>query len=569
MKKYIFVFYILFFSLFQSINAQVGIGTTSPDASAQLEVVATDKGVLLPRMTMAERNLIASPATSLLIFQTDNTPGYYYYNGSSWEKLTIDSNLTDDADWFEESTTTAPNTITDDIFTRGNVAIGKNTADYPLDILSTSTHTLNLTNQNSNNNDVYGIYNDLNNITGTGHKYGLYNMLAGNSNGSKTGSYTYIIGTGTGVKKGHRVDISCNNSTIQEGFTTVLGGTSDGGNNGFSALLTNTGTGLKKGMYLRLSGDNGGNIGVSTEITGDGATNKYGMKNTLSGTSDGAEYGIHNTLSTLGAGTHYGTYNSLGGAGTGIQVGTDNTISNSGDNIHYGTRNNLNGNGTGTKYGTHNTINSNAGGTHYGVYSEVLKTGSYSGYFLGNVAIGTTDANKYVLPSSDGTAGQMIQTDGSGTASWADSPTNFSMLSVHLNSVDFTTAGTNSWQTIPFNIEEFDTNNEFDTTSNKFTCISDGYYQIEAQFTTLGVNRIEEIGIGIYVESVLIAEQSYDHIGALTDESLDSNIANRQISKLVHLNAGDEVAIQIKDKNTAITVDGWSGKTFLTIHRVR
>jgi hypothetical protein len=35
-------------------------------------------------MTLAQRNTIPSPATGLLIFQIDSTPGFYYYNGSAW-----------------------------------------------------------------------------------------------------------------------------------------------------------------------------------------------------------------------------------------------------------------------------------------------------------------------------------------------------------------------------------------------------------------------------------------------------------------------------------------------------
>src|SRR5262244_4446708 len=61
-----------------------GIGTTTPDASSLLEIKSTSKGLLISRMTQTQRNAIASPATGLLIYQTDKTPGFYYYNGTAW-----------------------------------------------------------------------------------------------------------------------------------------------------------------------------------------------------------------------------------------------------------------------------------------------------------------------------------------------------------------------------------------------------------------------------------------------------------------------------------------------------
>jgi hypothetical protein len=52
-------------------KAQVGIGTTTPNANAALDVVSTSQGMLYPRMTTAQRNAIASPASGLTIFNTD------------------------------------------------------------------------------------------------------------------------------------------------------------------------------------------------------------------------------------------------------------------------------------------------------------------------------------------------------------------------------------------------------------------------------------------------------------------------------------------------------------------
>jgi hypothetical protein len=64
--------------------SQVGINTATPNASAALDVVSTTSGVLIPRMTQAQKTAIASPATGLLIYQTDATAGFYYYTGSAW-----------------------------------------------------------------------------------------------------------------------------------------------------------------------------------------------------------------------------------------------------------------------------------------------------------------------------------------------------------------------------------------------------------------------------------------------------------------------------------------------------
>jgi trimeric autotransporter adhesin len=64
----------------------IGIGTTAPNASALLELSSTSRGLLTPRMTQAQRNAIAAPAQGLLIFQTDGTRGFYYYEGG-WKQL--------------------------------------------------------------------------------------------------------------------------------------------------------------------------------------------------------------------------------------------------------------------------------------------------------------------------------------------------------------------------------------------------------------------------------------------------------------------------------------------------
>ena len=71
-----------------TLHAQVGIGTTTPNNSAQLDVQSTSKGLLLPRMTAAQRAAIQNPAQGLLVYQTDGSIGIYHFDGSNWRSLT-------------------------------------------------------------------------------------------------------------------------------------------------------------------------------------------------------------------------------------------------------------------------------------------------------------------------------------------------------------------------------------------------------------------------------------------------------------------------------------------------
>ena len=71
-------------STLNNTGTAIGIGTASPNASALVEIQSTTQGLLLPTMTLAQKTAITSPATGLLIFQTDGTAGFYYYSGTAW-----------------------------------------------------------------------------------------------------------------------------------------------------------------------------------------------------------------------------------------------------------------------------------------------------------------------------------------------------------------------------------------------------------------------------------------------------------------------------------------------------
>ncbi len=93
------LFIIFLGSLHQNIAAQVGIGTTSPDPSAILDINSTDQGLLIPRISLSDvtdtsLDGTTNAATGLLIWNTNAAVtggsgiGYYSFNGTGWQKLT-------------------------------------------------------------------------------------------------------------------------------------------------------------------------------------------------------------------------------------------------------------------------------------------------------------------------------------------------------------------------------------------------------------------------------------------------------------------------------------------------
>ena len=60
-----------------AVKTQVGIGTSSPAPSAALHIKSNNTGLLIPRMTEAERNAISAPAEGLMVYQTNSSAGIY------------------------------------------------------------------------------------------------------------------------------------------------------------------------------------------------------------------------------------------------------------------------------------------------------------------------------------------------------------------------------------------------------------------------------------------------------------------------------------------------------------
>ncbi len=109
MKKLLFfLLLIVFYS-----EAQTGIGTTTPNASAKLDIFADNKGFLPPRVALTATNVFApvtglsgstalATAAGLLVYNTTSSgnvlPGYYYWNGTLWIQISngliVDSSKT-------------------------------------------------------------------------------------------------------------------------------------------------------------------------------------------------------------------------------------------------------------------------------------------------------------------------------------------------------------------------------------------------------------------------------------------------------------------------------------------
>lgn len=223
MKKIIFFLFIV-----SNLNAQVGIGTTNPQA--EMDITSANNGLLIPRVSLinsTDATTIQSLTVSELVYHTGSTglasPGYYYWDGAQWVRLQtgVASN-----DWTllgNAGTNTSTNFIgttdnVDLIFRRNNIISGRlgfNNSIFGRGSFATGTGTANtvfganslISNTTGNTNTVLGFYNMLSNTTGfsnvaigytvlNSNTTGRYNIAAGTYSGdaNTTGSYNVALG---------------------------------------------------------------------------------------------------------------------------------------------------------------------------------------------------------------------------------------------------------------------------------------------------------------------------------------------------------------------------------------
>ncbi len=238
------------------IHAQnVGIGTATPHASAKLDVQSTTSGLLIPRMTSAQRTAIANPATGLLVYQLNGTTGFYYYNGTSWVQLGGG-----DGDW----TISGSNMYSG---VSGNVGIGITNPLAKLDVNSSMTGMYGTRFvYTASNQPFYGLYNEVSSTATTGSVIsGLFKVL--NSSGVNTTEAIGITNSASGT----------NNYGI---FGNVTGS----GTNNYGINMIVSGGYTSRGLSVDVTGTPGNTYGVYSYAHGTGSIN-YGIKASASGAS--------------------------------------------------------------------------------------------------------------------------------------------------------------------------------------------------------------------------------------------------------------------------------------------
>ncbi|MCB9317023.1 MAG: tail fiber domain-containing protein [Lewinellaceae bacterium] len=249
MKKHLYLLLLLL--TVTTLSAQVAINqdNSTPDPSAMLDVKSSDKGMLVPRMTTAQRDAIASPATGLLVFDTD-TESFWYRDSGSWVRLISGWGLTGNAGTVD-----------------GTNFIGT-TDDVPLDFRVNNTRGLrieptvsspNLIGGFSGNTVATGIFGAT--ISGGGNAVyenqitanygtiggGVRNIVSGSSSAVSGGFYNTASGNGAMIGGGENNTASGDQSVVSGGLentasgpqSTVVGGF---GNRaaGFGSVATGT-----------------------------------------------------------------------------------------------------------------------------------------------------------------------------------------------------------------------------------------------------------------------------------------------------------------------------------------
>ncbi len=266
-------------------TGSAGIGTTTPNASALLEIKSTTKGLLIPRMTVAQRNAIATPATGLMIFQTNNTPGFYFYNGTTWTAVSKGAN------------TSLSNLVTP---TAVNQILQPN-ADNTIDLGTPAASWKNMFIKG-------GLY--INGVKMMQYKAGVNTLIGENAGSTGPGGYNTAIGTNVlsvnttgnsnvGIGENSLIYNTTGNNNTAIGYAALISNNTGSNNvaNGFEALYSNisgnvnTATG-KNALYYNTTGSYNTAVGVyaleNNNASENTAVGVYALQENTTGSQNSA-----------------------------------------------------------------------------------------------------------------------------------------------------------------------------------------------------------------------------------------------------------------------------------------
>ncbi len=189
MKK-LFITILICIISFCNATAQTGIGTTTPDASAKLDVYANNKGFLPPRVTLTsytDISTIPNPATGLLIYNTGSNvglaAGYYFWNGNAWATIATAGGSGSFAASFLRGSRTA---------SQSSIAVGGIVSFSAVDNTSGQDIALNTSNGKITlaPGNTYRLIAAVPNFTGSRPAFMWYNETSSSYIGSATNAYS-------------------------------------------------------------------------------------------------------------------------------------------------------------------------------------------------------------------------------------------------------------------------------------------------------------------------------------------------------------------------------------------
>ncbi len=435
---------LLLFLLGSTCFAQVGIGTTAPNAqldirSSNQATPGSNDGLLIPKVDEFPATSPGANQDGMMIYVTGSgTPskGFYYWDnsGPSWVAIATGSG----SEWTDNGTYLSPVDGTSEDVTIG----GTDNSSARLTVRSDKPITGLFTNSGSQGTLMYGVntfitntttntgaftignyndvldngasrtYGDYNNVRGSGSgiRFGQFNTVTGSGTNSYYGNYNLLSGTGSGAIYGSYEGITNSGDGLQYGAYRLLSGNGSGNHYGEFNWLVGSGGGQQYGILnTNNNSGNGDHYGVSNILSGSGSGIHYGASSVLGGTGNGSQYGVYNTINNSGSGDHTGVLSNLSGSGTGAQIGMRSNISNSGDSLHTGIWNSLSGSGLGAHVGVLNSLSGSGPGIQYGVQTNISNSGNAIHYGYHATLNGSGSGTHYGAFNSLAGAGTGLQ----------------------------------------------------------------------------------------------------------------------------------------------------------------